>query len=94
MLIVLKREPYGTNKSIKYFIGLDHISLDHYVQNILKWSDMLNALIVMRQKVTDKKFLKIDTEIWKKFSNLMNITFDSEHVCAANDKYIKKKIKI
>ena len=27
---------------------------------------MLNALIVMRQKVTDKKFLKNDTEIWKK----------------------------
>ena len=55
---------------------------------------MLNALIVMRQKVTDKKFLKNDTEIWKKSSNLMNIKFDSEHVCAANDKYIKKKIKI
>ena len=31
MLIVLKKEPYGANKSIKYFIGLDHISLDHYV---------------------------------------------------------------
>ena len=55
---------------------------------------MLNALIVMRQKVTDKKFLKNDTEIWKKSSNLMNIKFDSEHVCTANDKYIKKKIKI
>ena len=48
----------------------------------------------MSLKVTDKKVLKNYTKIWEKVRNLMDIKFDGEPACAANDKYIKTKIKI
>ena len=44
-------------------------------------------------KVTDNKLLKKDTKIWERFSNLMNIKFDSEPAYYDNDKYINTKIK-
>ena len=54
---------------------------------------MLNTLIVMPFKVSDKQLFKRNTKIWEKFSNLMNIEFDSEPVYGNDDKYIKTKIK-
>ena len=52
-ILVSKKEPYGTNKSIKYFIGYNMIMLlDHYAWSFLKWLDMLdtlNALIITRK---------------------------------------------
>ena len=52
-ILVSKKEPYGTNKSVKYFNGYndDDVIKDHYVQNV-KWLDMLNALIVIRQCIS------------------------------------------
>ena len=41
-----------------------------------------------------KTLLKEYTKIWRKFSSLMNIEFDSGPVYGDNDKYIKTKIKI
>ena len=38
--------------------------------------------------------LKMYTQIWKRFRNLLNINFDSEAVYGDNEKYIKAKIKI
>ena len=45
-------------------------------------------------KVSDNKLLKMYTQIWKRFRNLLNINFDSEAVYGDNEKYIKAKIKI
>ena len=44
-------------------------------------------------KVSDKKLLKIYTEIWEKISSLIGKEFDSEPVYGDSDKYIKTKIK-
>ena len=44
-------------------------------------------------KVSDKQLFKRNTKIWEKFSNLMNIEFDSEPVYGNDDKYIKTKIR-
>ena len=48
----------------------------------------------MSFKVGDNKLLKKYNKMWGKFSNLMNIEFDSEPVYGDNDKYIKTTIKI
>ena len=47
----------------------------------------------MSSKVSDNKLLKKCTKICERFSNLMNIKFDSELVYGDNDKYIKTTIK-
>ena len=48
----------------------------------------------MSFKVNDSKPLKKYNKTWEKFSNLLNIEFDSESVYGDGDKYIKTKIKI
>ena len=48
----------------------------------------------MSFRVGDNKLLKKFNKIWKRVSNLMNITFDSEPVYGDDDKYIKTKIKL
>ena len=42
-------------------------------------------------KAIDNKLLKKYTKIWNKFSNLMDIKFDSEAIYGNNNKYIKGK---
>ena len=44
-------------------------------------------------QINDNKLLKTYNQVWKKVKNLLNVKFDSEHVCGDN-KYIKTKIKI
>ena len=48
----------------------------------------------MSFKIIDNKLLNEYAKIWEKFSNLMNIKFDSELIYDDNDKYIKAKIKL
>ena len=45
-------------------------------------------------KVGDNKLLKKYNKIWDRFSNQINMKFDSEPVYGDNDKYIKTKIKM
>ena len=47
-ILISKKEPYGTIKSIKYFNRCnDDDVIRHYVWSFLKWLDMLNALIII-----------------------------------------------
>ena len=48
----------------------------------------------MSFKVGDNKLLKNYNKTWGKFSNLLNIEFDSDPVYGDNDKYIKTKMKM
>ena len=97
-MLVSKREPYGTNESIKYFIGYNdddvirplHIKLSQMIYQVKCFDS--NKTITF--KVTDKKLLKHYAKIWGKVRNLMNIKFDIEPVSGDNDKYINTKIKI
>ena len=97
-ILLSKKESYGTNKPIKYFIVYN----DDGVVRLLctKFPEMIGYVKcfdsnkTMSFKVTDKNLLKQYTKIWGKVSNLIDIKFDGESVYGDNDKYIKTKIKI
>ena len=86
-ILVSKKEQCGTNKSIKYFIEYND---DDYVVRplcikllqMIGYVKCFDSNKTMSFKVTNKKLLKI----WEKFSNLMDIKFDSEPVYGDNDK--------
>ena len=86
-ILVSKKEQCGTNKSIKYFIEYND---DDYVfrplciklLQMIGYVKCFDSKKTMSFKVTNKKLLKIR----EKFSNLMDIKFDSEPVYGDNDK--------
>ena len=97
-ILVSKKESYGTKNSLKYFIGYNDGDVIRPLCIILpqmigyvKHFDSNKALSF---KVSDNKLLKKYTKIWERVDNLLNIEFDSEHVCGDVDKYIKTKIKM
>ena len=69
-ILVSKKESYGTNKSIRYFIGYnDVMPWDHYVKmhpQMIKYIRCFDSNKAMSFKVTDKNLLKNHTKIWKK----------------------------
>ena len=97
-ILVSKKEPYGTNKSIKHFIRYNDVDVIRplYIKlpQMIGYVKCFDSNKTMSFKVTDKKLLKNYTKIWEKVSNLMDIKFDSEPVYGDNDKYIKTKIRI
>ena len=77
--LVSKKQPYGANNSIEYFIGYN--------------DDDVIILIIMSFKVADDKLLK-STPKYEKNSYLVGKEFDNEPVNGDNDKYIGTKIKV
>ena len=68
-----RKEPYGTNKSIKYFIAYNDEFLNAlYVKSI--YSN--KTCEAMSFKVNGNKLLKRYNKIWERVSDLMNIKFD------------------
>ena len=100
-ILVSKREPYGTNKSIKYFIGYnDDDDVDDVIRPIfIKLLQMIGCVKCFDSnettslKVIDNKLLKTCTQIWKKVRHLLKKKFNSEPVYGVNDKYMQRKIK-
>ena len=79
-ILVSKKELYGTKSSLKYIIGYN----DDVIRPLcIKLPQMIGYVKhfdsnkTMSFKVGDNKLLKKYNKIWKKFSNLMNIEFDS-----------------
>ena len=67
--MVSKKGPYGQkihlNTSLDIMIM---VLLDHYVKSFLKWLDMLNALIVIRQCLSRpviKNYKKVQQNVGK-----------------------------
>ena len=95
-ILVSKNEPYGTKRSIKYFIGYDD---DVIRPRCIKLSQMTGYVKCFDNnktiffKVNDKKLLKMYTKIWGKVSSLIGKEFKSVPVYCDSDKYIKTKIK-
>ena len=89
-ILVSKKESYGTENSLKYFIGYND---DDVIRPIcIKLPQMIGYVKcfdsnkTMSFKVIDNKLLKKYNKIWEKVSSLMNIKFDSEPVYGNNDK--------
>ena len=97
-ILVSKKESYGINNSLKYFIGYNDGDVNRPLCIILpqmighvKHFDSNKA---MSFKVSDNKLLKKYKKVWQKIGNLLNIEFDSETVYGDVDKYIKTKVKM
>ena len=95
-ILVCKKEPYGTKKGLKYFIGYND---DNVIRPLcLRLSQMTGYVkkfdndTKMSLSINDKQLLKNYNKILEKIENLMSIEFETKPVY--DDKYIKSKIKI
>ena len=103
-MLVSKKEPYGKNNSLIYFIGYNDndvirplcLGLSQMTGYINKFDENKNKdTITMSLMVKDKQFFKNYNKIWKETERLMSIDFNS-HVFYGDDddnKYIKTKIR-
>ena len=97
-ILVSNKESYGTNNSLKYFIGYDdndvirplYVRLPQMTGYVRKSDE--NATISFRVK--DKQLLKNYNKIWEKVGKLLKIDFENKPIYGDDDKYIKTKIKI
>ena len=97
-MLVSKNESYGTNNTLKYFIGYN----DKYVIRLLcvrlpqmtGYAKKFNENATMSFRANNKQFLKNSNKIWEKVEKLIKINFESKPVYGDDDKYIKTKIKI
>ena len=92
-ILLPKKEPCGTNKSIKYFIGYIDDNDDDAIRliclklpQVIGYAKYFESNKTMSFKVIDNNLLKKYNKIWKRVSNLLNIKFDSEPVKGDNDK--------
>ena len=98
-ILVSKKEPYGKNNSLIYFIGYNDNDIIRPL--CLKLSNMTgcinefneNKIIIMSLRVNDQQLFKKDNKLWKKVEKLMRIDFQSKPTYGYADKYIKTKIK-
>ena len=99
-ILVAKKEPYGKNNSLIYFIGYnDNDVISPLYLKLLKTTGYINEFsenknaIIMSLRVNDKQLFKKYNKIWKKVEKLMRIDFESKATDGYDDKYIKTKIK-
>ena len=99
-ILVSKKEPYGKNNSLIYFIGYNDINIIRPL--CLKLSKMTGYInefnenkntIIMSLRVNDEQLFKKYNKIWKKVEKLMRINFESKPTYGYDDKYIKTKVK-
>ena len=68
-ILVSKKEPYGTNKSIKYFIGFNDDVIRPRCMKLFQmigYVKCFDSNKTMSFKIIDNKLLKNYTQIWKK----------------------------
>ena len=96
---VSKKEPYGKNNSLIYFIGYNdnyvfrplYLKLSKTTGYINEFNENKNTMI-MSLRVNDEQLFK-KYKIWKKVEKLMIIDFESKPTYGYDDRYIKTKIK-
>ena len=93
-VLASEKGPYGTNKSVKYFIGYsnddDIKPLCIKLLQMIGYTKHFESNKAMSFKVVDNKLLKK----WITINSLVGKKFDSEPVFGDNDKCIKTKMKI
>ena len=72
-ILASKEEPYGSNKSVKYFIGYkdnDDISpLCITLPQMIGYVKCFKSNKAMSFRISDNELLKIYTQIWEKVKN-------------------------
>ena len=99
-ILVSKKEPYGKNNSLIYFIGYNDndvirplcLKLSKMTGYINEFNENKNT-IIMSLRVNDEQLFKKYNKIWKKVEKLMKIDFENKPFYGDDDKYIKTKIK-
>ena len=96
-MLVSKKEPYGTKKSLKYFTGYNDNDvirpLCKKLPQMIGYAKYFDSNKAMYFNVNDEELLRKYTEIWEKISSLIDKEFDIQPVYGDNDKYKKTKIK-
>ena len=98
-ILVSKKESYGIENALKYFIGYNDndiirplcLRLSQMIGYVKKFDENTTATIISL-RVSDKKLLKNYNKIWEKVEKLMEINFESKPVYSDDKKYIKIKI--
>ena len=86
-----KKEPYGKNNSLIYFIGYD---IDVIRQLCLRlpqmtgYAEKFDENATMPFRVNNKQLLKNNNKIWEKVEKLLRIDLESKSVYGDDDKYI------
>ena len=100
-ILISKKEPYGKNDSLIYFIGYnDNDGIRPLCLKLSKMTGYINEFIenknkiIMSLRVNDEQLFKKYNKIWKKVEKLMRIDFESKPTYGYGDKYIKTKIKL
>ena len=97
-ILISKKEPCGTKKALKYFIGYNHNDairpLCLRLPQMTGYARKFDENATMSFRANNKQLLKNYNKIWEKVEKLMRIDFESKPVYGDDDKYIKTKIKI
>ena len=100
-ILVSKKESYGIENALKYFIGYNDndiirplcLRLSQMIGYVKKFDENTTATIISL-RVSDKKLLKNYNKIWEKVEKLMEINFESKPVYSDDKKYIKIKYMV
>ena len=99
-ILVSKKEPYGKNNSLIYFIGYnDNDVIRPLCLKLSKMTGYINEFnenentIIMSLRVNDEQLFEKYSKTWKKVEKLLRTDFESKPTYSYDDKYIKTKIK-
>ena len=96
-ILVSKKEPYGKNNSLIYFIGYNDNDVIRplclRLSQMTGYAKKFNENATMSFKANNKQLLKNYNKIWEKVEKLLRIDFESKPLYGDN-KYIKTKIKM
>ena len=89
-ILVSKKEPYGTKKSFKYFIGYNDNDVIRplcvRLPQMTGFSRKFDENVTMSFRVSHKQLLENYKKIWGKVERLMKIDFESKPVYGDDDK--------
>ena len=91
-ILVSKKEPYGKNNSLIYFIGYNDIDVIRQLclrlPQMTGYAEKLDENATMPFRVNNKQLLKNNNKIWEKVEKLLRIDLESKSVYGDDDKYI------
>ena len=94
-ILVSKKEPYGKNNSLIYFIGYNDNDVIRplclRLPQMTGYAKKFNENATMSFRANNKQLLKNYNKIWEKVEKLLKINFESKPVYGDDDKYIKTK---
>ena len=85
-ILVSKKEPYGTNRSFKYFIGYnDNDVIRPLYVRLTGYARRFDENATMSFKANNKQILKNYNKIWKNVEKVMKIDFESKAIYVDDD---------